>query len=107
MTPGEQKRLEDVGVRSIDSFCSSPRCGAIGFVPVVILRDPFEVLCTQVRSAHEFNMKLKEAAVSVNPWSNCPVEIAAFVKNCKGESVQSWRYIASLWKALGIPYPYP
>lgn len=92
--------------RSIENI-ASPSFGTNGLVPVVILRDPYMVLCKQVRDSHEFHMKLNEASASKDLWSKCPVKFADFAKNCKDVTVQPWRYIASLWKDLGIPNPNP
>jgi hypothetical protein len=92
-------------VRSID-FYSSPSVDTNGLVPVIITRDPYMVLCKQVRDAHQLHIKLKEASASEDLWSKCPVKFADFAKNCTAVSAQSWRYIASLWKALS-PNPIP
>ena len=93
--------------RSIENTCSSPSFDTNGVVPVVIVRDPYVVLCKQVRDSYQFHVKLQEASSSNDPWSTCPVQFANFAKNCKAAEVQPWRYIASLWKVLGIPNPQP
>lgn len=98
-TPGSvQRLLGDVGVQRITQ--ASPPYGSTRLVPVVSPRDPFDCFCERVSDAHDFHMKMRAAAESVDPWSNCPMEAPTFVKNCDEFSAteRAWKYIATLWK---------
>ena len=103
--PGSRQRtLASVNVESIGNCYSRSTLESRGLVPVIILRDLFEVFCKQVRDAYVYDMKLKEAAESAaDPWANCPVKFAKFAKNCSESASSPWRYLGSLWKAMGIP----
>ena len=103
-TPGStQLTLADCHVQSIGNSYSCPTFESKGLSPVIILRDPFDVFCEQVRDAHEYDIKLKAAAESLDPWANCPVKFADFAKNCSENCSAPWRYIASLWMVIACP----